>query len=114
MLASFSMDNNKKSLWEILVPNYDNLGQKYELDYHHKWDDKVRNITGGLTILKTAKGQWLNSDGKLFAEEMIPVRIYCSSKDISDIVNITINHYAQEAVLAYEISNNVILRYAKK
>jgi len=104
----------KKSLWEILVPNYDNSGNKYSLDYHHQWDNKVRVITGGLTILKTAKGQWVNPEGRLFAEEMIPVRVLCYKNDISNIIDITLEHYNQEAVLAYEISCNVLLKYAKK
>jgi len=105
---------DSKSLWEILVPNYDNSGKKYDLDYHHKWDDEVRKLTGGLTILKTAKGQWINNDGTLFSEEMIPVRLYCTKSDISDIVDLTMQHYSQEAVLAYKVSSEVILRYNPK
>ncbi|MGV8087288.1 MAG: hypothetical protein ACP5N1_06680 [Candidatus Woesearchaeota archaeon] len=104
----------RKSLWEILVPNCDNLGNKYDLEHHYEWDSSVRDIAGGLTILKKTKGQWINPEGKLFPEEMIPVRIYCTRKNISDIVDMTIKHYSQEAVLAYKLSSNrnVIYRFA--
>ncbi len=97
----------KKSLWEILVPNYSNDKVKYSLEYHQQWDDKVREISGGLTILKPAKGQWLNDGGTLFSEEMIPVRIYCDEASIDRIIDLTLVHYQQEAVLAYEISSHV-------
>ncbi len=98
-----------KSLWEILVPNYANDGIKYSLDYHQQWDEKVRGISGGLTILKPAKGQWMNDGGVLFSEEMIPVRIYCDEASIDQIIELTMVHYQQEAVLAYEISARVKL-----
>lgn len=98
-----------KSLWEILVPNYSNENVKYSLDYHHQWDEKVREISGGLTILKPAKGQWVSTQGVLFSEEMIPVRIYCDEESIDLIITLTMTHYQQEAVLAYEISSRVKL-----
>ncbi len=98
-----------KSLWEILVPNCSNENVKYSLDYHHQWDEKVRAISGGLTILKKAKGQWISDGGRLFSEEMIPVRIYCDEASIDQIIELTMVHYQQEAVLAYEISSRVKL-----
>ncbi len=98
-----------KSLWEILVPNFSNDRVKYSLEYHQQWDEKVREISGGLTILKPAKGQWMNYGGVLFSEEMIPVRIYCDEESIDQIIALTMEHYQQEAVLAYEISSRVKL-----
>jgi len=38
---------------------------------------------------------------------MIPVRIACGEKQINEIMKITIKHYRQEAVMAYEISQKV-------
>ena len=99
----------EKSLWEIFVPNYSNDKVGYSLEYHQQWDDKVREISGGLTIFKTAKGQWLNDGGTLFSEEMIPVRIYCDDDSIDRIIALTMMHYQQEAVLAYEVSSRVKL-----
>lgn len=102
-----------KSLWEILVPTHSNEGIEYSLDYHHAWDEKVRKISEGLTILKTAKGQWISPDGELFVETMIPVRIVCDEPSIDQIIDITLNHYDQKAVLTYEISSNVKLKCRK-
>ena len=102
-----------KSLWEILVPSHSNEGIEYRLDYHKEWDKKVRDISGGLTVLRTAKGEWLNDEGRLFFDRMIPVRIYCSEPDIDRIIELTSSHYHQEAVLAYQVSTNVKLVHRK-
>lgn len=99
----------EKTLWEILVPSHSNEGTEYQLDHHKEWDKKVRDISGGLTILRTAKGEWSNDEGRLFFDKMIPVRIYCSEPDIDRIIGLTLSHYDQEAVLAYEVSTNVKL-----
>jgi len=112
-LKSQPPQDSYKSFWEILVPRCSNQGIKYSIKHHQEWDQKVRELTGGLTILKKARGQWVNPQGELFSEEMIPVRIHCSSRTISKIIDITLSHYEQEAVLAYEISRRVILRYRK-
>ena len=111
--CEYRMQDNK-TLWEILVPGYSNQGKEYELDYHKEWDKQVRGIAGGLTVLKTAKGQWISLDDKLFVEKMIPVRIHCTENQIDKIIQITMKHYNQEAVLAYEISSNVKLVYKAK
>ena len=83
----------QKELWEILVPYASNEREKYSLDYHQEWDRQVREITGGLTIMGTAKGQWVSHSGELFVERMIPVRIRCDRGEIEQIVDLTIAHY---------------------
>jgi len=100
-----------KDLWEILIPQTDNKKKKYSVKYHQVWDKKVREIAGGITILRTAKGQWINPEKKLFVEEMIPVRVYCSSSEIDKIIDFTLIYYDQEAVMAYKISSEVKLKY---
>lgn len=101
------MENNLQ-LWEILIPtNID--GKPVRTRYHRVWDEKVRAIAGGLTILKPAKGQWVHK-GSLFEERMIPVRIACSQKQIEQIIDMTIKYYRQLAVMAYRISDKVIIR----
>lgn len=97
-------------MWEILVPTMRNDGRPIRTRFHKVWDDKVREISGGLTVLQPVKGQWINYDGDLFKERMIPVRILASRDNIDKIVDMSIVYYEQEAVLAYQISNNVILR----
>lgn len=100
-------------MWEILVPNYDNNGTKYPIQHHWDWDSFVKRLCGGLTIHKTAKGEWVSPDGKIFKDKMIPVRILCTEQEIETIIDFTIDHYDQEAVLAYEVSSHVKLKYKK-
>lgn len=101
----------KVEMWEIMVPITSNEGNPFRTRYHKVWDEKVRSIAGGLTILKPAKGQWVNVDSKLYAERMIPVRIACTRQQIDKIIDITLKYYNQEAVLAIKISEEVILKY---
>ena len=99
-------------LWEILVPTVRNDGRPIRTRFHRVWDDKVRAISKGLTILPPAIGQWVNDDEKLYKERMIPVRIMCTREQIDEIVDMTLKYYEQEAVLAYRISTECILRHA--
>ena len=100
-----------KELWEILVPASNNKDQKFSYEHHKEWDAFVKKLTGGVTITKTAKGEWVSPTGKLYVDRMIPCRIVCTEEQISEIIDFTIDHYNQEAVLAYRISVNVILRH---
>ncbi len=105
-----------RKLWDIYVPKYANDRTKYlkrkvkfSIEHHHAWDDYVRSLTGGITIMRSAKGQWMSPEGELFRDVMIPVRILCSEEHIDDIINFTLKHYDQHAVLAYEVSDNIKL-----
>lgn len=102
-----------KCLWEILVPTIRNNGKPYRLRFHRVWDQKVKQISGGLTILQKIKGHWINPAGTLFVEDMIPVRILATREEIEKIIDFTIPYYEQEAVLAYKVSDEVILKHAK-
>lgn len=104
-----------KCMWEILVPTERRKqpGKYYTTRYHRVWDSKVRVISGGLTIMAPASGQWINpSTGELFKERMIPVRILATREEIDKIVDFTLKYYDQIAVLCYKISDEVILKYA--
>lgn len=98
-------------LWEILVPASNNKNLNFSYEHHKNWDAFVKKITGGVTIIKTAKGEWVSPTGKLYIDRMIPCRIVCNEEQISTIIDFTIEHYGQEAVLAYRISDKVILRH---
>jgi hypothetical protein len=101
----------KKAMWEILVPTIRNDGRPIRTRFHKVWDEKVRLISGGLTIMPVAKGQWVYKEN-LFEERMIPVRIIATRKQIEDIIDMTMKYYEQLAVLAYKVSDEVILRHA--
>jgi hypothetical protein len=81
--------------------------------YHRVWDRYVRELSGGLTILKPAKGTWVKSPTEVVEERMIPVRIACSPEVMDKIIDFTIKYYKQDAIMAYQISNNVIIRNKK-
>lgn len=101
-------------MWEILVPTMRNDGRPIRTRFHRVWDEKVRKITSGLTILPVSKGQWVSPSGELFLERMIPVRIACRRCEIEEIIQMTIKYYEQEAVLAYLVSETVILRFSNE
>lgn len=99
------------NMWEILVPTVRNCGKPFRTRYHRVWDKKVREISGGLTIMSPVKGQWVNPDGVLFAERMIPCRFLADETQVDEIINMTLKYYDQEATLCYLISSNVKLVY---
>lgn len=98
-----------KGLWEILVPTIRNDGRPFHTRYHKVWDSKVREISNGLTIMPVAKGQWVYK-GDLFKERMIPVRIHATREEMDKIIDMTAKYYDQIAVMAYLISDEVILK----
>lgn len=99
----------KKELWEIFVPTIFNNGTPIRTKYHKAWDKKVYDVTGGLTILMPTKGKWVSPNGDLFHERMIPVRIACNHEQIMQIVKMTCEYYDQLAIMAYKISDEVII-----
>ena len=99
-------------LWEILVPASNNKDKEFSYEHHKAWDAFVKNITGGLTVMKTAKGQWVSPiTGVEYLDRIIPCRIACTEEQIKKIVLFTIKHYDQEAVMAYQISTKVIIKH---
>ena len=99
-----------RCLWEILVPTVRNNGKPFRTRYHRVWDKKVREISRGLSILTPLKGEWISEEQEVFRERMIPVRIPATEKEINEIVDMTLEYYEQNAVLAYKIANDFILR----
>lgn len=49
---------------------------------------------------------------EFFVERMIPVRIACTDEQIDEIIQATLNHYEQQAVLAYKITDHVKMVHA--
>jgi hypothetical protein len=97
----------KINLYEILVPTISNDGKPFRTRYHKVWDAKVKNITGGLSILKPLKGIWVN-EGMTYEERNIPVRVACTREDLDKILSFTREYYSQIKVMAYKISEEVI------
>lgn len=98
-------------MWEILVPTVSNEGKPYRLRYHKVWDKKVLDISGGLTIMKPALGQWVNpADHQLFHDRVIPVRFIGTHTQKDEIVDMTCIYYDQLAVLCYAVGEKVTMR----
>lgn len=97
-------------MYEILVPTVRDSERYYTRKYHRLWDTKVREISGGLTILKPVKGEWVSPEGSLFSERMIPVRISCTEDEMNKIADLTAKHYSQKCILFYRISDCVVFR----
>lgn len=111
------MDYSTVSMWEILVPTRRRSDDKpITTRFHRAWDAKVRKISGGLTIMPPAKGQWVaphdasEDAGKLFVERMIPVRFLATREQMEEIVDMTAVEYDQLAVLCYMVGTNVVMR----
>lgn len=94
----------KTDLWEILVPTLRNNGRPYRTRFHRVWDAKVKEISGGLTILHPAIGYWVN-EGATQKERMIPVRVICTEEQICQILQITLKYYEQKAITWTRLSS---------
>lgn len=106
------MESMSEPLWEIMVPYRFNNKKTVPLPYHHEWDAKVIEIAGGQTIYKVVQGRWQSPTGKVHREPVIPVRIMCSEENIRKIMEFTITHYKQEAVMCYQVSRIAIVMHA--
>lgn len=96
-------------LWEILVPTRFGNGLPVWVEHHQEWDSYVRGLASGLTILHSAEGQWIDGED-FYQDTMIPVKISCDRDSIDKIIDFTIIHYQQIAVMAYKVSDEVIIR----
>lgn len=99
------------NLYEILVP-CQMLSKPVRTRHHKRWDEYVRKLAGGLTILKPAKGQWIN-EGKIHEDRVIPVRIACTNEQIKRIMKFSLGHYKQLEIMAYKISEEVLFERKK-
>lgn len=99
-----------KNIYEILVPA-SNRKEKFSYEHHKVWDSFVTSVAGGVTINKSAKGEWYSPEGELYRDRMIPCKIACTREQLDRIIDFTIKHYEQEAVMAYLISNEVIIKH---
>lgn len=92
-------------LWEVLVPTVRNDGRPIRTRYHRVWDEKVKDLAGGLTVVKPVLGTWVSDEGEEYKERMIPVRIMCDRATIMKIAELAKTYYDQEAIMVYKISD---------
>jgi hypothetical protein len=98
-----------KILFQIMVPTiYGDTEKPISTRHHKQWDAYVRGITGGLTIAGVSKGQWIDpKTGALWIERIIPVQIACTQSEMDKIVNFSLIHYRQKAIMYCVLSNEV-------
>lgn len=102
----------KKSVWQILVPCNYNDGKPVRTRHHKEWDRRVRKITFGMTILKPAKGQWVDKrDGVFYQDRVIPVMLIATLEEMKIIARITAKHYKQIAVMYFMMSSESYIDY---
>lgn len=83
---------------------------KIHVDHHRAWDEKVKALTGGLTIFRAGRGKWVDPEtGITYEEQMIPVRIFCGDDVMEKIVELTLEHYDQIAVAVTKISEDAFI-----
>lgn len=94
-----------------MVPTlYGDTEKPIRTRHHRVWDQRVRKITGGLTIGAVSKGQWVNpEDGKLWEERIIPVQIACTDEQMQKIVSFSLTHYRQQAIMFAVLSDQVFI-----
>jgi hypothetical protein len=110
-LEAANMENKQetpKELWQILVPKSNGEGE-IDVTVHNIWDGKVRAITGGLTVHRSATGNWISPKGELVVERMIPVAISCTEDQMHEIALMTKAFYVQEKVMYYRVSDKVFI-----
>lgn len=98
-----------QKLWEILVPTVRNDGRPFRLRYHKVWDERVKAVAGGLTVVTPVRGTWVSPTAEVFKERMIPVRIMCTRDEILEIARMSKTYYEQEAIMVYKVSDEVFI-----
>lgn len=120
-----------KVLYEILVPTiYGDTVKPIRTAHHREWDKRVIAITGGMTILSSARGKWTH-EGVEYPEKVIPVRVMVNepkldpefedldrppeydTSQITNIIKFTLSHYRQKAVMFYVVSKDVQVWHAE-
>ncbi len=99
-------------LWEILVPTqFDDTKEDISIAHHREWDRLVREVSGGLTMLRSATGQWVQL-GEVQQESVIPVRLIATREQMEEIAKFTARHYRQKVIMVYKISDEVLFMSA--
>ena len=98
-----------RKLWEILIPIADNDGVRFKPEQHREWDNIVRKMSGGLTIFKPATGEWINANGAVMRDKLIPVAFMADDAQARAISAMSKGFYKQEAMMLYVLSETVFI-----
>ncbi len=91
-------------LYEILLPAAAPPAR------HRAWEKHVASLAGGVSLPPgQIRGRWKGKGDSLTRERQIPVRVACLRSELSRILRFTARHYRQEEVMAYRISDQVVV-----
>lgn len=97
-------------LWNIFVPVSANSGKRFSTRFHQEWDNKIIAHTGGLTFFPVVNGVYCRNEGGLQREDLIQVQVACEKRIIPTLIKLTKEHYRQQSVMAYRVSDRVIIQ----
>jgi hypothetical protein len=96
-----------KAVWRVMVPVYYNDGRRIPDRVHLEWQDEVVKISRGWTMHATALGAWLEDGASLpLIEDMRPVDILCTEKQLDIIIPVTGRLFKQKVVFAYKLTED--------
>lgn len=93
-------------LYEILIPIKSNDGKKFTVKHNQQFLDYVINLVGGHSVWPIIEGAW-KDNGKVYKENMRPIRITTNSETIKQIAIKAREHYRQNCIMYYLVSNDV-------
>jgi hypothetical protein len=104
-----------RSLWNILIPCADNSGRKFPLFVRRMWNEQVRRMTDGMSIMQAITGEWRNPEnGRIVREKMIPVSLLMTQREIAELAQFTRTLFKQNCVMYYRVSSEVFMAGEEK
>lgn len=102
--------STEKLMWELLVPTRGNDGTPFTRRHHRHFDNYIKDISGGLTLVSPVRGDWVDPSSNVeYTERMIPVRALCTRHEIVEIAKEAARWYDQIAVLATLVSVETVV-----
>lgn len=99
---------DEKKLWEMLIPENYLKTKQFTL-----WQELVHDISGGITILSTAKGTWISPKGDLLKDAMVPIRFIATEVEAQTIAELSLVYFEQQAIMYYKISDQPVIIFRK-
>lgn len=85
-----------KRLYEVLVPCQTNDG--VPANNHDTLVAWIRGLCGGVTVCPRVDGHWVGEGGKLYVEQMLPVRMVTTQEQAVRIATVVRDTFRQECV----------------
>jgi hypothetical protein len=102
----------KTCLWEIFIPKNHNKEMIYGVSHHREWNRKVTKETNVILLSSSSykEKSCPTIEEPFFSEEMLLLRVYCTQEELDRILDITVDHYDRDKIIAFKISENMIVK----